>query len=39
MDVVLAGRDARHPTRRSADLLGGGKRDSAPAWAADTHSL
>jgi len=39
MDVVLAGCDARRPTRRSASTARGGQRGSAPGWAADTHSF
>ncbi len=37
MDVVLAGCDARRPTRRSASTARGGQRGSAPGQAADTH--
>ncbi len=39
MDVVLAGWDARRPTRRRASTARGGQRGSAPGWAADTHSF
>ena len=39
MDVVLAGCDARRPSRRSASTARGGQRRSAPARAIDIHNL